>query len=556
MSTVPPPMMNYRMSEAEIAILKTYGTVRHHEVGEILFDEGDRRPDCCVLLSGQLNVYLFEHGEERRVGWLEPGQFTGDVSLITGHASLAMARMEVAGEVLHIDYAAFHRLLVEQSGLSDVFVNALVARRAWARDAGRASVLLVGAAYDRNTFAIRDLLTKHAVPHLWVNLDTDENARIILEKQGLTRDDAPFLITGSRTRLIKPTPAEVSAALALDLVVDGVETDVAIVGAGPAGLAAAVYAASEGLDVVALDATAPGGQAGTSSKIENYLGFPTGISGRELAERAMVQAQKFGAQLASPATAKVLAREGERYTLTLADGRRIVTKSVVLACGADYRRLPIEGLEAYEGSGVYYGATAMEAQLCSGSKVAIVGAGNSAGQGAVYLAGTAEEVHVLYRRKNIRDTMSEYLVRRLEETPNIHLHPEASVSGLEGEDGRLRRLVISKAGDKETFTVDVPFLFLFIGAKPCTDWLPETIARDDAGFLKTGPDIANLELVRAQWTLDRMPSLYETSWPRIYAVGDVRSGSIKRVASGVGEGSVVVQYIHRALSEAKAPAVS
>ncbi len=554
MSQAPDPVMNTRLSEQELTMLRPYGTVRHHKTGDVLFDEGDMRPDCCVLLNGQLNVYIFEHGEERRVGWLEPGQFTGDVSLITGHASLATARMEIEGDVLHVDYDNFHRMLVDNTTLSDIFVNTLVARRAWARAAGRASVLLIGAAYDHDTFAVRDLLTKHAVPHVWVNLDTDENADVVLEKQGLTRDDAPVLIRGSRSIMRRPTVLEVSAALGLDLLPDGARADVVIVGAGPAGLAASVYAASEGLEVVTLDSRAPGGQAGTSSKIENYLGFPSGISGRELAERAMVQAQKFGARLASPVSAGKLEADGPDYVVTLKDGRRLHTNSVVLACGADYRRLPIDNLADYEGSGIYYGATAMEAQLCGGSKVAIVGAGNSAGQGAVFLSKTAEEVHVLFRRGDLRETMSDYLVRRLEETPNIHLHPRTEVCGLDGDGRRLKQISImtteEPGGVAKTSALETPFLFLFIGAKPCTDWLPETLARDKSGFLKTGPDISNLELVRARWTLDRMPSLYETSWPRIYAVGDVRNGSVKRVASGVGEGSVVVQYVHRTLREA------
>ncbi|MEM9898478.1 MAG: NAD(P)/FAD-dependent oxidoreductase, partial [Pseudomonadota bacterium] len=308
-----------------------------------------------------------------------------------------------------------------------------------------------------------------------------------------------------------------------------------------------VYAASEGLSVVTLDAVAPGGQAGTSSKIENYLGFPSGVSGQELADRARVQAQKFGARLAAPVRVASIEKDGDAYALETKDGRKLSTKAVVIATGADYRKLPLDDLEKYEGRGIYYGATAMEAQICTGSSVVVVGAGNSAGQGASFLAKHAQNVHVLYRRKNIRDTMSEYLVRRLTELPNVHLHPETEIQSLIGCEDRLRKIGIS-CPEGET-VLDASFAFLFIGAGPCSEWLPDSVSRDEKGFLKTGPDIQNLDLVRAGWALDRMPTRYETSWPRIYAVGDVRSGSVKRVASGVGEGSIVIQAVHAAISE-------
>ncbi len=546
------PDMNYRLSAHEIAELRPYGEVRRHETGELLFDEGDRAVDLCVVLSGQLDVYLFEYGQKRRVGWLEPSQFTGDVSMITGQSSLVRGEMHTAGEVLHVSPQSLQRLLVERSELSDAFVTTFIARRAWARAQGRASVLLMGFAFDRDAFAIRDLLTRHSVPHLWVEADADPKAATVLERLNLTAADTPVLVTGSKTFLKRPSLGEVSRALGLDLLPDGACADVIVIGAGPSGLASSVYAASEGLSVVAIDAVAPGGQAGSSSKIENYLGFPSGVSGRELAERASVQAQKFGARIAAPASVESLEKREGDYCVTLVDGRKLMARSVVIASGAEYRKLPIDNIEQYEGSGIYYGATAMEAQLCKGSKIAIVGAGNSAGQGAVFLSGLCEEVHLLYRRPNIRDTMSEYLVRRLEETPNIFLHASSSVSQLEGDGKRLRRICI-KSGDEEEWC-DSPFLFLFIGAKPCTQWLDRLVARDEDGFLKTGHDIQNIELVRAGWPLERMPTLYETSWPRVYAVGDVRSGSVKRVAAGVGEGSGVVAHIHRALAETAAPA--
>jgi thioredoxin reductase (NADPH) len=355
--------------------------------------------------------------------------------------------------------------------------------------------------------------------------------------------------------LIRPTASEISHAFGFDLLQDGASADVIVVGAGPAGLAASVYAASEGLSVIAIDAGNPGGQAGTSSKIENYLGFPTGVSGQELTERAVIQALKFGVSLTAPVKAASLAQDSEGFSIELTDGRTIGSKAVVIATGAQYQRLPLENIERFEGRGIYYGATPMEAQLCGGSEVVVVGAGNSAGQGAVFLSGSAKRVHVMYRRSDIRDTMSEYLVKRLEETPNITLHPETEISALHGLDGgdelddRLVSITHKNRSTGEIESCDAPFVFLFVGAKPFTGWLPSDMTCDKTGFVKTGVDLANLDLVKAGWAMERKPTEYETSWPRVYAVGDVRAGSVKRVASAVGQGSVVVSHIHQAIAE-------
>lgn len=544
----PPPEVNFRFGPEDVERLKAFGEVRWHEAGEVLFKEGDREVDCCVVVSGQLWVYIYERGRERRVGWLEPGQFVGDSALLTGRSATVQARMGEAGEVLHITRPAFQRILARESRLSDAFVNTIFARTAWLRELGRSSVAVVGASYDRDTFAVRELLNKHSVPHVWMDEVAEPELLDALAAKGLTRKDLPVVFRGADFRMVRPTLEELSAAFGLDLLPDGACADLVVIGAGPGGLASAVYAASEGLTVLALDSDGPGGQAGSSSKIENYLGFPTGVSGRELAERALLQAEKFGARVTGPARAAALERMGEDYCVRLTDGRSLGARAVVLATGMQYRRLPLEGLEHFEGRGVFYGATPMEAQLCGGAKVAVVGAGNSAGQGAMYLAQTAAEVHVLYRRPDIRETMSEYLVSRLEDMPNVHLHPEAEIERLIGCQERLHKVSMRK-GAASGELLETPFVFLFIGAKPCTDWLPTQIAKDEAGFLKTGGALGPRELVRAGWSLERMPSLYETSWPRIYAVGDVRSGSVKRVASAVGEGSVAVQFIHQALAE-------
>ncbi|MEO0467292.1 MAG: FAD-dependent oxidoreductase [Pseudomonadota bacterium] len=553
MTDMPPADVNYTFSPTELEQLKSFGEVRHHEKGTSLINEGDAQIDMLVTLSGQTDIIVETAEGAKRVGYMETGQFAGDLGVLTGQKALARTEMGETGDVLHITYANFQKLLVENSALSDVFVRTLTARREFGRARGVSAVLIIGDAQDRTVFAARDLMTKHAIPHSWLAPDTDDLAQRIMEARGITKGDLPVVVHGASGLIKRPTIEDLSKTFGLDLLPDGACADVVIVGAGPAGLAASVYAASEGLSVLTLDTQGPGGQAGTSSKIENYLGFPMGVSGRELAERASVQAQKFGVRLGSPAHATELNKDGEDYCLSLKDGRKLKARAVVIATGAQYRRLPIENLEHFEGRGIYYGATPMEAQLCGGQEVAVVGAGNSAGQGAVFLSQTAKAVHVVYRRADIRETMSEYLVRRLEETPNIHLHPSAEMKALHGVagadpmDDRLTAVTWSKPDCDET--CEVGFAFLFIGAAPFTQWLPDNMCRDTRGFLKTGPEIGPAELVRAGWALDRMPSTFETCWPRVYAVGDVRTGSVKRVASAVGEGSVVVSDIHKALSE-------
>ena len=554
MADQPPADINYTFSDAELDQLRAYGEVRAHGEGELLVRPGDRQVDCLVTLSGETHIFVEDPDGKRRLGWMERGQFAGDISVLTGQAALAWTVMGVTGEVLHLPYERLQRLLVENSALSDVFVRTFTARRAFALSRDSGPLIVIGAPYDRSLFSIRDFLTRHSVPHSWLNPDADPLARPVMEAKALSPDDLPAVVLGSADVMPRPTVNTLAEKLGFDLLPDGASADVIVVGAGPAGLAASVYAGSEGLTVLTLDAEGPGGQAGTSSKIENYLGFPTGVSGRELAERAAVQAQKFGVRIAAPTRAAGLEMLGDgHYCLRTQDGRELRARAVVIATGAQYRRLPIDRLAEFEGRGVYYGASALEAQLCSGSAVAIVGAGNSAGQGAVYLSKTAEAVHVIYRRQDIRETMSEYLVRRLEETANIHLHPGAQISELHGNhpahehDLRLTGVTLDENG--AVTRLDTPFAFLFIGAAPFTDWLPSTVRRDERGFVKTGGQLGHLDLVRAAWSLERMPSAYETSVPRIYAVGDVRAGSVKRVASSVGEGSVVVSDIHSALAE-------
>ncbi len=421
--------INYTFNSDEIQALTTYGIVISHEADEVLADEETNRPDFMITLSGEIHIFAETPKGQTRIGWMEPGQFTGDISVITGSTSLARIIMGHAGDVLHISHDRLRELLVENSHLSDIIVRTLTARHAYAFDVNHASVIVVGDEQDRDVVGARGLLSRRGVPHLWLSPKTDPLAERLLNTHGLNASDLPVLFRGGNEVLVQPDTSKIADAFGFDKLPQESRTDVLVVGAGPAGLAVSVYAASEGLDVIAIDASDPGGQAGTSSKIENYLGFPTGLSGQELTDRAVVQAQKFGVTMASPVQAASLERQDDWFRVDLADGRKIKSRAVVVATGAQYRRLPLSNIDRFEGRGVFYGATPIEAKRCEGDEVAIVGAGNSAGQAAVFLSEIATKVRVLFRRSDIRETMSEYLVRRLEAIENVIFHPETEISG-------------------------------------------------------------------------------------------------------------------------------
>ena len=435
--------VNHNFTDAELEELTAYGTVESHRTGELLVAEGTMAPDCIVTLSGHTDIFASTDEGPKRVGWMEHGQFAGDLSVLTGQRHLSRVEMGADGEILRIAHADFQRLIAGNSHYSDIFIRVFAARREFSNNRGFAVVIVIGAAMDRSVYALRDLLQKHGVAHRWFDPAEGPVAGHLMADRGLTEVQLPAVILGATDVLIQPTPEQLAAGLGLDLLPDGATADVIVVGSGPGGLAAAVYAASEGLTVIAINSLAPGGQAGTSSKIENYLGFPTGISGNELARRATVQAQKFGARLVAPVRAASINRDEDAYCLHLADGRKLRSRAVVVASGAQYQRLPIEGIEAYEGRGIYYGATPMEAQLCGNAEVTVVGAGNSAGQGAIYLASVAKKVYVIFRRASLRDTMSEYLVKRLEEHPNIEIIPSPMSSRCTGRTGLPASLIVA-----------------------------------------------------------------------------------------------------------------
>jgi thioredoxin reductase (NADPH) len=414
---------------------------------------------------------------------------------------------------------------------------------------GIGDAVLLGSMHCSGTLRIREFLTRNGHPYAYIDLDRDPDVEAMLDHFHVTFDDVPVLIARGEVVLRNPGNAEIADTLGFNEAIDRTHLrDVVIVGAGPSGLAAAVYAASEGLDVLVLETGAPGGQAGSSSRIENYLGFPTGISGQELASRAYTQAQKFGAQLVVARGARKLACDRKPYAIEMEDGTRVPARTVVIATGAEYRRPPCEELLRFEGAGVYYGATFIEAQVCRGEEVIVVGGGNSAGQAAVFLAQTAKRVYVLVRSAGLAASMSRYLIRRIEDNPAIELRTETELCDCGGSD-HLERVSWESHRTGEVESRPIRHVFVMTGATPCTRWLEGCVATDEKGFIKTGPDLSADDLAEAKWPLPRPPHLLETSLPGVFAVGDVRGGNVKRVASAVGEGSIAVSFVHQVLQE-------
>ena len=479
----------------------------------------------------------------------ENGMFTGEVAILSGRRGLAQIRATQSGEVIEIDREQLLSLVQTDSGLSDILMRAFILRRSELIARGVSDVVLVGSVHCAGTLRVKEFLTRNGHPYSYIDLDRDEGVQELLDHFHVSAADVPILICRGKVVLRDPINEEIAECLGFNEAIDQTHIrDVVIVGAGPSGLAAAVYGASEGLDVLVLESNAPGGQAGTSSKIENYLGFPMGISGQELAGRAYTQAQKFGAQLMIAKGAKQLACERKPYAIALDDDVRVPARAIIIATGAEYRKLSLENLSRFEGAGVYYGATVMEAQLCGGEDVIVVGGGNAAGQAAVFLAQTARRVYMVVRSNGLADSMSRYLIRRIEQHPRIDLLSQTEIAALEGKD-HLERVSWRDNVTGGLETRDIRHIFIMAGAIPNTHWLDGCIALDAKGFIKTGPDLSNEDLAAAHWPLARAPHLLETSLPGVFAVGDVRGGSLKRVASAVGEGSIAVAFVHQVLHE-------
>jgi thioredoxin reductase (NADPH) len=474
-----------------------------------------------------------------------PGEFTGDVAHLTGSASLVTAVARGDCEVYEISADALRQVLHQCVELSDVILQAFIARRQLLREPGQFTGLrVIGSRYSRDTFRIRDFLAKNRVPFTWLDLEADPEVERLLRRFGVSTADTPIVAVGRQLVLRNPSNRELAEAIGIRRPLGQAVYDLAVVGAGPAGLAAAVYGASEGLSTVVLERAAPGGQAGCSMRIENYLGFPTGVTGSELAERAVLHANKFGARLSVPTPVTLLGFENGYDVVHLDGDEAVIAKCVLIATGADYRRLDVDGCERFEGCGVYYAATPNEVPFCRGADVVVVGGGNSAGQAAVFLAAHARRVFLLIRGDDLGKSMSAYLAARIEQTENIEVLRNTTVRRMRG-DGHLAAVEIVNGETGEERTLETVALFSFIGALPRTDWLPEEIASDAHGFVRTGPAVTRA----GRWSARREPFLLETSRPGVFAAGDVRADSIKRVAAAVGEGAMAVQFVHEYLKE-------
>jgi thioredoxin reductase (NADPH) len=534
------------LTNAQMTRIAAHGRRRSTVRGEILVEIGQNNAPFFVVVSGTIQV---SGAADTPIVTHRAGQFSGEAAMITGRRVMARSRVSEPGEVIELTREQLLSVVQTDAELSEILMRAFMLRRVEliARDLG--DVIVVGSMHCAGTLRVKEFLTRNGHPFHYIDLDRDPDAQELLDRFHVTAADVPVVICRDDAVLRDPSNQQIAECLGFNEAIDRTHVrDLVIVGAGPAGLAAAVYGASEGLDVLVLESSSPGGQAGSSSRIENYLGFPTGISGLDLTGRAYAQAQKFGAQIMIAQGATGLVCNQQSYGVRIDGGERIPARAVVIATGAEYRRPALPNLLQFEGAGVYYAAMPMEAQLCLGEEVIVLGGGNSAGQAAVFLAETARRVLVLVRGDGLADSMSRYLIRRIEEHPAIQLLTHTDLVALEG-DGHLERVQWRNTRNGTVETHDIRHVFIMTGAVPNTSWLNGCVALDEKGFIKTGPDLSPDDLAAAKWPLTRAPYLLETSRPGVFAVGDVRGGNIKRVASAVGEGSIAVAFVHQVLQQ-------
>ena len=537
-----------KLTPAQVSRIAPHGHIRTTERGEVLYEQGDSAASFFVVVSGELEVVRPSGAVETLVTIHGSGQFTGEVGTLSGRRSLFRVRAAKPGKVIELDRQHMLALMQSDTELGEILTRAFILRRVELVAAGVGDVVLVGSTHSADTLRIKEFLMRNGHPYSYIDLERDPDVQNLLDSFHLESSEIPVVICRGKVVLRNPSKQQIADCLGFNESIDQTQMrDLVIIGAGPSGLAAAVYGASEGLDVLMLETNSPGGQAGSSSKIENYLGFPTGISGQELAARAYHQAQKFGAEMLI-AKGTRLDCDSQLYVVEVENGARIPARTVMIATGAEYRRLPLKNLSQFEGAGAYYGATFVEAQLCGREEVIVVGGGNSAGQAAVFLAETTKRVYLLVRSAGLAESMSRYLIRRIEETATIVFRPYTEIVALEGgnhlESVRWRN---SQTGQTEEH--NIRHVFVMTGANPNTGWLNGCVALDANGFIKTGPDLSPENLSAARWPLARQPYLLETSLPGVFAVGDVRGGSIKRVASAVGEGSIAISLVHKVLQE-------
>jgi len=538
------------LREDQIEILRRYGQTRKTEVGEVLFRAGDTSNDFIVVLEGEVEVFDDFAGEARTIGVFLAGRFLGELHMLTGQAMYLSARVREDGEVLAIPRERLKEVVTEEPNLSDIILRAFLARRSYGMRTG-VGLRIIGSRHSGDATRLREFAARNRLPHVWIELEEDPRAETLLKSFGAKLSETPVTIWRGEDVLKTPTNAELARAIGLRVDAPRERTyDLVVVGAGPAGLGASVYGASEGLSTLALESVALGGQAGTSSRIENYPGFPAGLSGFELASRVLVQADKFGARTAVPEEAIGLRREDGHYVIEISGGGEVAARGVIAASGARYRRLDVARLGSFEGVSVHYAATEAEAQRCEGEEVAVVGGGNSAGQASLFLAGRTRRVYLLIRGGDLGKSMSRYLVDRITATGNIELLASTEVQELVGED-RLEGVVVRDNLSGAHLTLGARSLFVFIGAQANTGWLKGAVELDERGFVLTGGALDRSVLDGDVWQENsREPFLLETSMPGVFAAGDARSGSIKRVTSAVGDGCMAVRLVHQYLADA------
>jgi thioredoxin reductase (NADPH) len=538
-----------KLTPAQIRRVAAQGHTRSVRPGQVLIEQGDRAVPFFVVISGEVEIVRPFGASETLVTVHGSGQFTGEVNTLSGRRSLFRARATEPSKVIELNHQQMLNLIQTDAELSEIMMSTFILRRVELIAAGVGDIILIGSVHSAGTLRIKEFLMRNGHPNSYIDLERDHDVQNLLDTFQISASEMPVLICRGQMVLRNPSNQQIADCLGFNESVDQTHVrDLVVIGAGPSGLAAAVYGASEGLDVLVLETGSPGGQAGSSSRIENYLGFPTGISGQDLAGRAYLQAQKFGAEMLI-ADAKQLICDRKPYVIQVGSGARISARTVVIATGAQYRKLPLGNLLRFEGAGVYYGATFVEAQLCGNEEeVIVVGGGNSAGQAAVFLAQTTKRVYMLVRSGGLADSMSRYLIRRIEESPKIVVRPHTEIAALEGVD-HLESVRWQNNQTGQTEEHKISHVFVMTGADPNTLWLNGCVALDAKGFIKTGPDLSPENLSTSHWPFARQPHLLETSLPGVFAVGDVRGGSIKRVASAVGEGSTAISLIHKVLQE-------
>ena len=532
------------LSRADIAALTARGQPREVHAGDTLFTEGERNRSFFVVIDGAIEILEHSRGEPHQITVHHPGQFTGDIDVFNGRPALVTGRAVEDGRLVELTPANLRRAVDELPDLGDIIIKAFLLRRELIQASGFEGVRIIGSRFSPESHRLRDFAQRNAIPYRFMDVETDPEAEVLLREMGVPPSETPIVVGQMGRSHRNPSNEQFASCAGLTVELEpGHVDDLVIVGAGPAGLAASVYAASEGLDVLTVDSLAAGGQAGTSSRIENYLGFPSGVSGQELMGNALIQAQRFGAQISIASAVESLGIDGGDRRVNLVNGSRLTSRCVLIASGVEYRKLAVPRFGDFEGAGIYYAATPMEAKLCQGEEVIVVGAGNSAGQAIVFLAKTAAKVHHLVRGNDLGASMSRYLVDRITRLSNVQPYLKTRVTSLEG-NGHLGT-VCAESADRGPLRFDTTSLFLFIGADPNTEWLRDCVALDNKGFVVTGNSLPRSITDNDRWTAaGRAPFLLETSLPGVFAAGDVRSGSIKRVSSAVGEGAMAVSFVH------------